>query len=214
MRTIYLPDYNKKEEFLNSFSHAIGAIFGVFGTIALVLKARSISTIALVGSFVYGCSLILLYMNSCIYHALILPNKKWIFRIIDHCSVFLLEAGTYTPIILFSFSKELSYCLLFIVWGIVLLTSFFNIIDVDKYDNICVCCNLVMGWSVLIFCPIIIQSCEFLGVFLLVFGGIIYSIGSILYKVGAKRRYFHSIFHLFVLIGSVIHFFMIYYCFL
>ena len=214
MRTINLPDCNKKEEFINSFSHGLGAVFSVFGLVLLFLKAKYVSFVAAIGSFIYGVSLILLYTNSCIYHALILPNKKWVFRIIDHCSVFLLEAGTYTPIILLSFDKMFSLILILIVCGIFIGASILNIIDVDKYDSICVFLNLVMGWGVLVLCPILINFCGILGIFLLIFGGVMYSVGSILYKIGSKRRYFHSIFHFFVLLGSVMHFIMIYYCFL
>lgn len=210
MRHIKIPNYTLREELINSISHGIGAGLSIAALVLLVIRSNTLT--GLLTSLVYAISLILLYTISCIYHALSprLAGKK-VLRVLDHCNVLLLEAGTYTPICLCLFSPPLSFLMFGIVWGITLLVIIFNVIDVDRYQGVSVACNLILGWAILFVIRPLIHSCAIQGIIYLIMGGVMYSIGAILYGIGAKRKYMHSVFHFFVLAGSLFHFFMIYF---
>ena len=126
----------------------------------------------------------------------------------------LMVAGTYTPICLSLIGGALGWILFAIVWAITILAVVLNAINVDKYETASVVCNLILGWGVLLILPVLLSLCPLHAILLfLVGGGAVYSIGSILYKIGAKKKYMHSIFHFFVIVASVLHFCFIYfYC--
>ena len=210
MNHIKIPDYTLGEELINSISHGIGAALSIAALVLLIIRSNTL--MGLLTSLVYAISLILLYTISCIYHALSprLVGKK-VLRVLDHCNVLLLEAGTYTPICLCLFSSPLSWIMFGIVWGITLIAIIFNAMDVDRYQGVSVACNLILGWAILFVIHPLINSCAIRGVVYLILGGVMYSIGAILYGIGAKKRYMHSVFHFFVLAGSLFHFFMIYF---
>lgn len=210
MSKVKIPNYSLAEELINAISHGVGAGLSIAGLVLLII--RSHNSIGVVSSCIYGTCMILLYIISCIYHSLSpkLVGKK-VLRVIDHCNVFLLEAGTFTPICLALLGGELGWITFAIVWGITTLCIVLNAIDVDKYQFASVICNLVIGWSVIfIYKPLsLIMASN--GLKLLLAGGIAYSVGSILYWKGSRIKYMHSIFHFFVLAGSIFHFFMIYF---
>ncbi|MCI6265736.1 MAG: hemolysin III family protein [Erysipelotrichaceae bacterium] len=210
MKHIKIPNYTLGEELINSISHGIGAALSIAALVLLIIRSNTL--MGLLTSLVYAISLILLYTISCIYHALSprLVGKK-VLRVLDHCNVLLLEAGTYTPICLCLFSSPLSWIMFGIVWGITLIAIIFNAMDVDRYQGVSVACNLILGWAILFVIHPLINSCAIRGVVYLILGGVMYSIGAILYGIGAKKRYMHSVFHFFVLAGSLFHFFMIYF---
>lgn len=212
MSKIRMPKYNLGEEIINSVSHGLGGGLSIAALILCLIKAGN--TIGRVSCVLYGVLMILLYVISCIYHALSprLTAKK-VLRVIDHCNVLLMVAGTYMPICLSLIGGALGWIIFGIVWFITILAVVFNCIDVDKYSVISVTCNLVLGWGVLVLIKPLLEVCEVEGIWLLISGGIVYTIGSILYGIGAKIPYLHSIFHFFVLIGSILHFLFIYnYC--
>ena len=147
---------------------------------------------------------------SCIYHAL-KPNKaKRVFRVFDHCSVFLLIAGTYAPYTLVSLSGATGWVLFGIIWASAILGITLNAIDLEKFSKVSVACYLAMGWAVIFAFRPLMASLAFPGLMLLVAGGVAYSLGVILYAIGSKKRYMHSVWHFFVLAGSILHFFSIY----
>lgn len=210
MKKTRIPDYNFQEEMINSISHGFGAVCSVFCLILLLVRIRNFDAIYYISCIIYGISMILLYLISCLYHALRDNKKKYLFRVFDHCSVFLLEAGTFTPIILISIDGIYRIILFIIIWLVTLVFIILNIIDVDKYNKISVCCNLCLGWSILLFINPLLIRCGLNGVLYLIIGGLMYSIGALFYGIGGHIRYMHSIFHFFVLLGSLLHFILIY----
>ncbi len=209
MGKVSIPKYTLGEELVNSISHGVGAGLSIAALVLLIVKASS--AIGVVTGVIYASIMILLYVISCIYHALSpkLTGKK-VLRVLDHCNVLLMVAGTYTPICLSLLGGALGWIMFGIVWAITVVAIVFNCIDVDKYKVVSVICNLLLGWSALIIIKPLLEACPINGLMLLIAGGIVYSIGAILYGVGSKKRYIHSVFHFFVIGASVLHFFMIY----
>lgn len=209
MNKIRIPNYSLSEELINSITHGIGAIFSIVGLILCIINSSS--TIAIVTSSIYGSFLILLYIISCIYHSLSPKIKgKKVLRVIDHCNVHALVFGTYFPIAICGI-KGIEGIIISIIIGILsILGIIFSAIDVDKYSNISVICHLFSGWSIIIFYKLLINNIGINGFYFIILGGIMYTVGSILYMIGAKRKYFHSVFHIFCLLGSFFHFMCIY----
>ena len=207
-----MPKYSLGEELVNSISHGLGAILSIVALIFLVLKASSIK--AIISVCLYASFMIILYTISCIYHALS-PNigGKKVLRVIDHCNVLLMVAGTYMPICLSLLYGRLGWITFAIVWCITIVGIVFNAINVDKYSLISVICNLVLGWGALLLINPMLNLIPLKGIVYLIIGGVMYTIGSILYGIGKKIPYMHSVFHFFVLLGSLFQFLFIYfYC--
>ena len=208
----YVPEYSLGEELINSITHGIGAGLSVVALVLCVVKATTAG--GKVSAVLYGTLLIMLYTISCIYHALSprLRGKR-VLRVIDHANVFLVVAGTYMPICLSLLDGVWGWLTFGIVWLETIVAVVFSCVDVDRFQMIGVVCNLILGWGALLLLPVLIELVPWTGLWLLIFGGVAYSLGAILYVVGAKVPYMHSIFHFFVLMGSILHFFFIYlYC--
>ena len=169
-----------------------------------------VGTIGIVSAAVFGLTMIMLYCMSTIYHALPVGDAKRVFRVIDHCSVFLLIAGTYTPYALVGLKGALGWTVFGVIWGLTAVGIVFNAIDVDRFETVSALINLAMGWMVVFTSRYLTASIGSFGMKLLIVGGIVYSLGAIFYGIGHKVRYTHSIFHFFVLGGSILHFFSIY----
>lgn len=210
---IAVPNYSLSEELINSISHGVAAIFAIIALVLCVVKAQT--PVAIASSAIYGTFMVILYVISCVYHALSsrISGKK-VLRILDHINVMLMVAGTYTPICLSLIGGALGWVIFAIVWAITIVSVVFNAIDVDKYQYVSVACNLILGWGSLLLLPQLLAVCPLSGILaFLVGGGAVYSLGSILYVIGAKKKYIHSVFHFFVIAASVLHFFFIYlYC--
>lgn len=210
MAKVSIPKYTLGEEIVNAISHGLGAGLAIAGLVLLIIRAND--AIGVVTGVIYASIMIILYIISCIYHALSPKVKgKKVLRVIDHCNVLLMVAGTYTPICLSMLGGRLGWSMFGIVWGVTLVAIIFNCINVDKYRKISLFCNLVLGWSALFIIKPLINACPINGLVLLICGGIVYSIGAILYGIGAKKKYIHSVFHFFVIGGSLLHYFMIYF---
>ena len=213
-RTISIPKYSLSEEIISAVSHGIGAGLAVSACVLGVIRAvhdySSVGATGIVSAAVYGLTMIMLYCMSSIYHALPVGNAKRVFRVIDHCSVFLLIAGTYTPYALVSLKGALGWSVFGIIWGLTIIGIVFNTIDVDKFETVSALINLGMGWMVVFTSRYLSSSIGSVGMKLLIAGGIVYSLGAIFYGIGHKVRYTHSIFHFFVLGGSILHFLSIY----
>lgn len=213
MNKIRIPNYSLSEELMNSISHGVGAGLSVAGLVLLIIKsANHHNGYALAGSLVYGISLILLYTISCIYHGLSPKLKaKKVFRVIDHCNVFLLVAGTFTPICLVLFNGVMGWLMFSFIWLVTIIGIVLNSINLDKYQLASVLCHLTTGWSVLFILNSLANNLGKTGLIFLVVGGIFYSIGALLYWIGSKTKYMHSVFHFFCLAGSTFHYFLIFY---
>ena len=210
-RMLGLPDYTLGEELMNSITHGIGALFGVMALVLCVVKsALSGNVYGIVSGAIYGATLILLYTMSCLYHALKVNRAKKVFQTFDHCSIFLLIAGTYTPITLVALKGALGWVLFGVVWAAAATGITFNGISVKKYKIMSMICYIAMGWVIIFVFPEFIKAVDFNCVILLLIGGIVYTIGAVIYGFGKKARYVHSIWHFFVLAGSIFHFFAVY----
>lgn len=147
---------------------------------------------------------------STLYHSLKVNNAKRVFNIIDHCSIFLLIAGSYTPYVLVTLKGALGWTIFGIIWGAAILGIVFNAIDLNKYRKISLIAYLIMGWIIVFAFKPLADNLSSPGVILLVLGGVAYTIGAIFYALGKKKKYMHSIFHFFVLAGSILQFFSIF----
>jgi len=208
-----LPTYTKGEEIFNMTSHIVGGALGIVAVVlCIIFSAKHNNVYGIVSSAIYGFSMILLYTMSSIYHGL-RPNKaKKVFQVLDHCSIFLLIAGTYTPyclVTLREYNTALGWTLFGIVWGMAVIGIVLNSVDIKKYKILSMICYLVMGWCILVRAPLLPKLLGLPGFILLLAGGVAYTIGAIFYGFGKKKKYIHSVFHMFILLGSVLQFFSI-----
>lgn len=209
-----LPTYTKTEEILHSASHATGVIFGIFVLIASVIKARDGGAWSIVGAAIYGASMIVLYAASSVYHALGSGKAKQIMRIIDHCTINLLIAGTYTPILLCSIrviSEFWAWIIFTVVWGFGIIAAVLTSIDIKAYSKFAMICYIGMGWSIFLAGDTVIKALPVEAFIYLLLGGVAYTVGAAIYGIGKKHRYFHFIFHLFALLGSLLQFVCVYF---
>jgi len=208
-----LPDYTRGEEIFNMVSHIVGGSLGVAALVlTVVFSAIHHDAWAVVGSAIYGSSLIALYTVSSIYHGLHPGTAKKVMQVIDHCTIYFLIGGTYTPVLLTAIrtvSPGWAWTLFGIVWGLAALAAVFTAIDLKKYAVFSMICYIGMGWCIVIAAKTAIAAIPLPGLFFLLSGGIAYTIGAVLYGFGRKHRYMHSVFHLFVILGSVLQFFCI-----
>ncbi len=210
-----LPNYTKGEEIFNMVSHIVGGALALAAlSLCVIFSALHHDPWAVVGSSIYGASMVALYAVSSIYHGLRPGTGKKVMQVIDHCTIYFLIAGTYTPILLASIrpvAPVVAWVLFGIIWGLVALAATLTAIDLKKYDKFSMACYIGMGWCIIFAIKITYQAMGFTGFMLLLLGGIAYTVGAVLYGLGKKRRYMHSVFHLFVILGSVLHFFCIFF---
>lgn len=200
------------EEVANAVSHGVGAGLGIAAMVLLLIKGKG--GLELTAAALYGSFMILLYLCSCLYHALARTRARGLFRIFDHCSIFLLILGSYLPISLVLIGGWRGWALFGVNAGCALLGIVFNAIDLNKWDRLCQVLYLVMGWSVLAAVRPVVAAVPPRGLALLVGGGLAYTAGVFFYRKGDQRLFYHFIWHLFVLAGSVLHFFFFYfYCY-
>lgn len=209
---ISIPKYTLAEELLNSISHGVGAIFGVVALVLCIVRSVEHGDVwAVVSASIYGASVIILYTMSTLYHALRVNKAKRVFRVIDHCSIFVLIAGTYTPYTLVSLRNTTVGGPLFIaVWTAAIIGIVLNAVDLKKYAVASTICYVVMGWVVILAYKPLTENLVPAGISLLIWGGVAYTVGAVLYAIGSKRKYFHSMFHFFCIAGSILHFLSIY----
>lgn len=211
-----LPDFSKGEEIFSAVTHIVG---GGLGVVALVLGIVFASiyndAYCVVSVIIYGLSLVILYTMSSIYHFLRKNKAKKVFRILDHCTIFLLIAGSYTPFCLVTLrnSGAWGWTLFGIIWGFAVLGVVGNAINMHNIviKILSQICYIVMGWCVLLALGPLMENIELGGFILLLLGGIAYTIGAIFFAFGSKYKWIHSIWHLFVLLGSILHFFAIFF---
>lgn len=204
-----LPDYTRGEELFNMISHIVGGAIGVAALVlCIIFSAIHHNGYGLAGSIVFGVSMITLYTMSSIYHGLKEGTAKRVMQVLDHCTIYLLIAGTYTPILLSAMrpiDPVASWVLLGVVWGLAALAITLTAIDMKKYSVFSMVCYIGMGWCILVKVPLLIQAIGWGGFWLTLMGGVCYTVGAVLYGMGKTKRYMHSIFHLFVVAGSILH---------
>ena len=208
---ISVPSYTLCEELVTSISHGVAAAFSIWGLVMLIIKASKVGAMAVTTVTLFGTTMILLYTISCIYHALSprITGKK-VMRVIDHCNVFLLVFGTIIPIALVGMKGICGWIYFGIVGFITLLGIIFSAIDVEKNEKIEVVCHLVNGWSAVLFIKPLIAGVGVTGLILIILGGVMYSIGALLYGLGSTKKYMHSVFHFFCIFGTIFHYIAIY----
>ena len=209
-----LPDYIKGEEIMNMVTHIAGGGLGILILLFCVIKAALAgNALKIITASIYGGSMVTLYAMSSIYHGLRPGTGKKVLQVIDHCTIYFLIAGTYTPIVLCSIAPMypmLGWGLFIAEWALAILAATLTAIDLHNYRVFSMICYIGMGWAIIIFLPQAMSALTPNGFWLTFAGGIAYTIGAVLYGIGGKIRWMHSIFHIFVVLGSVLQFFAIF----
>ena len=208
-----MPLYTKGEEIFNMVSHIVGGALAIAAvTLCVIMAAIHHNVWGVASGAVYGGSLVILYTMSSLYHGL-RPNKaKRVFRIIDHCSIFFLIAGTYTPFMLSGLRPHhpgIAWTIFGIIWAAAALGIVLNAVNMKKFKIFSMICYIAMGWCVALVAKPMIDHFDAGCLWFLLLGGIAYTVGALLYGISKKFniKYMHSVFHLFVLAGSILHFF-------
>lgn len=199
--------YTLGEEIFNSVSHGVGAGLSIAALVICIVQAviGKGTALAVISAIIYGISLIILYMSSTLYHALTNPTAKKVFRIFDHSSIFILIAGTYTPVTLVAFggTKGIIWCC--VLWGLAILGIVLNAISIERFKVLSMILYIAMGWAVVWNVGLLVSNVSLGGIILIAAGGVAYTGGLFFYGLH-KHRYMHSVWHLFVLAGSVLQF--------
>lgn len=204
-----LPKFTKGEEIFNAVTHIVGGGFGVvFLLVGVVFAHFHLGPVGILSMWIYGICMIIAYTMSAIYHFLRPNRAKKVFRIFDHCSIFLLIAGSYTPYCLITLANAPAwgYSLFAVVWGLSILGIVLTAVNMYKWKAFAMVLYLALGWSIIIAIVPLFQYLAPAGFWWLLSGGIAYTIGAVLFGIGRKVKYIHSIFHLFVLLGSILQF--------
>ena len=199
--------YSIGEEISNSISHGIGAGMAVAGTVILIVQAVG-DVWKVVSASIYGASMILLFTMSCLYHALTNAKAKRVLRIFDHTSIFVLIAGTYTPFTLVTLRGWIGWTLFGIVWGAAVLGIALNAVSIERFKKFSMICYIASGWCVVLAIVPMVKQMALSGLLLLFLGGIAYTAGTLFYRK-KNLRYFHTIWHVFVFAGAILHYFCI-----
>lgn len=197
-------------EVLNAVTHGVGVLLSIVGFVLLLKKANS--GLHYVSFIIYGVSLLLLFLASTLYHSLIFTKAKKIFQVFDHCSIYLLIAGTYTPYCLLYIKGTIGIVLLSVIWLAAIIGIVYKSLTLSKVKSVSKLSTIiynVMGWAVVIALPSLYHSVGLKGLLLLVGGGVAYTVGSVFYSM-KNRRYMHVVWHLFVMLGAMLMFFSIY----
>ena len=203
-----LPDYTAGEECMNMITHIVGggvAVLALIGCCWVSILHQTL--LGILCAVIYGFSMVALYCMSSIYHGLRPGIGKKVLQVLDHCTIYFLIAGTYTPIALVAIRPAypaIGWGLTIFQWGLAALAVTLTAIDLKKYSVFSMVCYICMGWAVLPFMPQLQTVLGKTGFAFLLSGGIAYTIGAILYGIGSKKHWFHSIFHIFVVLGSTL----------
>lgn len=201
--------YTLGEEIFSAIVHGIGAGLSVAALVTMVVKAAgSGDAYAVVSAAIFGASLVILYTMSTLYHALAPARAKKVFRIFDHTTIFLLIAGTYTPYVLVTLRGFTGWVLFGVLWGLAAIGIVFDSVMLEKFRKIEMFLYVGMGWCIVVASESLVSSLEKGGLIFLFTGGVLYTVGIIFYAL-KKIKYMHSIWHIFVLAGSIMHYFSV-----
>lgn len=215
-KSVPIPNYSRKEDWVNSVTHMIGVPFAVFALVMCIAKCVRLSNFGFIPSVVtYGITMIILYASSAVYHGFNPSFPKRVLRVVDHSVIFLLIAGTVTPFSLIAikavnFKMGMAICIF--NWVMAVLGIFFTFMNQEKFKVVQMIMYMTMGWSVIIGLSRVYKFSELgkMSVIFILAGGIIYTVGAVLYGIGKKVKYIHSVFHIFILAGSALQFVGIY----
>jgi hemolysin III len=200
------PQYSLTEEFLHAFSHGAGAILSIGGlTWMLYISIAASDPWRIVASIVYGLSLVLLFMASTLYHTFHSSSHKHVFKLLDHCAIYLLIAGTYTPFLLVAMRTNIGWWLFGIVWALATAGILTKLWFRHRFPRVSLVSYLLMGWLVVIIIPQVAEAIGKNGILWLAAGGASYTVGAFFYAQ-KQMAYSHVIWHVFVLVGSICHF--------
>jgi len=207
--TAQCPAYSSGEELANSLTHGVGAVLAAAGLATIVtVAALEAGAMAVVSSAVFGATLVLMYLASTLYHAVAAPRAKQVLRTLDHAAIYLLIAGTYTPLTLVSLKGGLGWTLLGVVWGLAVLGVVISAVAMQRCKVLSMILYVGMGWLVVVAAKALVTALSPMSLVLIVAGGVAYTSGLVFY--GWKRLpYHHAIWHLHVLAGSMLHFFAV-----
>ncbi len=210
-----LPDYSRGEEIMNMVTHIVGGALGIFALILCVARsAMHYNLWGMFASIIYGASMITMYTISSVYHGLNTGFSKKVMQVLDHCTIYFLIAGTYTVVLLSALRPaypSLAWGIFCFEWAMVALATTLTAIDLKKYSVFSMICYIGMGWAIIPFWRQVLDVMGTWGFGLLLAGGIAYTIGSILYGIGKKKKWMHSVFHIFVILGSLLQFFAVFF---
>ena len=196
--------YSSVEEFLNAFTHSIGALFSIYAIVMLAVASHNAMEAS--STAIFGATLFILFQSSALYHAMVNETAKKVFRKIDHSAIFMLIAGTYTPILLLVVPFPLSVALLAMTWYLAITGIVYSCLTL-KFKYLSTGLYLVMGWLSLFLFWSIWNNASHLAVWYLLGGGLLYSVGCIFYLT--KRKFMHTIWHIFVIAGAAAHYFSV-----
>ncbi|MDR0530653.1 MAG: hemolysin III family protein [Oscillospiraceae bacterium] len=205
-----LPVYTLSEEIWNSITHGLGAALSAAALVLLILKAKG--AVALLSVILFGLSAILLYTNSAVYHGIKVCKAKRYLRVMDHCSIYLLIAGTYTPFAFIVLHGWLRTAITLVVWGTGILGIVLSMVDLKRFSKLEMACYLVMGWAVVMAIPTMLKTMPAMCMVLLALSGVLDTAGAGLYALGKKWKvpYIHTVYHVFVVAGSALQCLAIY----
>ena len=200
----------RREEHFNAATHALGALLGIAGFILLIIFESKKTDWSLFSVIVYGLSIIILFTASTLYHSVKSEKRKHYFRIVDHISIYLLIAGTYTPILLITLAESKGWTLFWVVWGIAVFGLVLKLFFTGKFELFSTLLYLVMGWLIVFDFSTLLELMPTNGIIFLIIAGLAYTVGIIFYAVD-RIPYNHVIWHLFVLTGAIFHYFMVFF---
>jgi len=215
LRDRSLPDYTRAEEIVNMVTHIAGGMLGIVVLIVCILRATLRGNVyGIIASAIYGAAMICTFTVSSVYHGLLPCFGKKVMQVIDHCTIYMLIAGTYTVVVLSGVRPvfpQLGWGLFFFEWIMAAIAATLTAIDMDRYEVFSMVCYIGMGWAVIPFAKQVLLALSAEGFYLLLWGGIAYSVGAVLYGIGSKCRWMHSVFHVFVVLGALLQFFSVFF---
>lgn len=202
--------YTIGEEIANSITHGLGVLFGITGLVILIVfSSFTDNVMKIVSCAIYGTSLIILYLASTLYHSIQHLKTKQILEIIDHSAIYILIAGTYTPFTLVALKGKIGWIIFGIVWTLSIIGIVLKVFFVKKFMILSTMIYILLGWFIVFAFKPLLASVNQLTIWLLITGGISYTLGSVFY-IWRRLKYGHMIWHLFVLLGSILHFFAVF----
>ena len=215
LRDRSLPDYTRGEELTNMGTHIAGGVMGIVVLILCIARAaRNGNVYGITASAIYGAAMIGTFTVSSVYHGLLPCFGKKVMQVIDHCTIYTLIAGTYTVVVLSGIRPvypALGWGLFIFEWVMAAIAATLTAIDMDRYKVFSMICYIGMGWAVIPFAKQTYAALTAAGFGLLLAGGIAYSIGAVLYGIGGKKRWMHSVFHVFVVLGALLQFLSVFF---
>ena len=208
-----LPTYSRGEELMNMITHIVGGALGVVVLLSCVIRSALLNNFfGILSSTIYGTTFITMFTISSVYHGLAPGMSKKVMQVIDHCTIYFLIAGTYSAVVLSAIRPlypMLGWGLFIFEWTLALFAAVLTAIDLKKYEVFSMVCYIGMGWAIIPFWRQAFTAMSKPGFLLLLMGGIAYTSGSVLYGLGVKQKWMHSVFHIFVVLGALLQYFAV-----